>query len=67
VRRSTGCQARCSSNSGRVLPGKRLGQSFRVKLWPTLVFKRDGEVIKQVARPESGDVRQGLEAMAGIG
>jgi thioredoxin 1 len=48
-------------------PGKRLGRSFRVKLWPTLVFMRDGQVVKQVSRPELGEVREGLAAIAGRG
>ncbi|MBS0552113.1 MAG: thioredoxin family protein, partial [Proteobacteria bacterium] len=26
-------------------PGRRLGRSFRVKLWPTLVFLRDGQEV----------------------
>jgi thioredoxin 1 len=43
--------------------GKPLGRSFRVKLWPTLVFIRDGTVIKQMARPGRDDVREGLEAL----
>ena len=34
-------------------PGRRLGRSFRVKLWPNLVFLRDGELRKQLARPDS--------------
>jgi thioredoxin 1 len=42
-------------------PGKPLGRSFRVKLWPTLVFMRDGQVVKQVARPGLGEVLEGLE------
>ena len=46
-------------------PGRPLGRSFRVKLWPTLVFLRDGAVLKQVARPEPVEVRVGLEAIAG--
>jgi thioredoxin 1 len=44
-------------------PGRRLGRSFRVKLWPTLVFLRDGQVVQQVARPEPGAVPAGLEAI----
>ena len=32
-------------------PGRRLGRSFRVKLWPTLVFMRDGEEVARVVRP----------------
>jgi thioredoxin 1 len=45
--------------------GKPLGRSFRVKLWPTLVFLRDGHVVRQLARPEPAEVRAGLEAIAG--
>ena len=45
--------------------GKPLGRSFRVKLWPTLVFLRDGQVVKQVSRPELREVREGLESIAG--
>ena len=43
--------------------GKPLGRSFRVKLWPTLVFMRDGQVVQQVSRPSREEVRQGLEAI----
>jgi thioredoxin 1 len=43
--------------------GKPLGRSFHVKLWPTLVFLRDGQVVKQVSRPEVSEVREGLEAV----
>ena len=46
-------------------PGKRLGRSFRVKLWPKLVFLRGGQVVKQVARPGTPEVREGLEAIDG--
>lgn len=34
-------------------PGRPLGRSFRVKLWPTLVFLRDGEEVARVVRPAS--------------
>lgn len=40
--------------------GKPLGRSFRVKLWPTLVFLKDGQVVRQAVRPEMGEVEQGL-------
>jgi thioredoxin 1 len=33
--------------------GKRLGRSFAVKLWPTLVFLRDGKEVARVVRPGS--------------
>jgi thioredoxin 1 len=32
-------------------PGRPLGRSFRVKLWPTLVFMRDGVEAARVVRP----------------
>jgi thioredoxin 1 len=44
--------------------GKPLGRSFGVKLWPNLVFLRDGAVVQQSARPEADEVRRGLEAIA---
>jgi len=33
--------------------GKRLGRSFGVKLWPTLVVMRDGQEVARVVRPRS--------------
>jgi len=36
-------------------PGRPLGRSFRVKLWPSLIFMRDGEEIARLARPDSAD------------
>ncbi|HYS64988.1 MAG TPA: thioredoxin family protein [Paraburkholderia sp.] len=32
-------------------PGRPLGRSFKVKLWPTLVFMRDGVEVARVVRP----------------
>lgn len=32
-------------------PGRALGRSFRVKLWPTLVLLRDGREVSRVVRP----------------
>ena len=43
--------------------GKPLGRSFRVKLWPTLIFMRDGQVVRQVARPDADEIQTGLEAI----
>jgi len=34
-------------------PGRPLGRSFRVKLWPTLVFLRDGVELARIVRPTS--------------
>ncbi|MDO5627869.1 MAG: thioredoxin family protein [Mobilicoccus sp.] len=39
--------------------GRPLGRSYGVKLWPTLVFLRDGEEVDRVVRP--GD-RTALDA-----
>jgi thioredoxin 1 len=32
-------------------PGRPLGRSFRVKLWPTLVFLREGREVARLVRP----------------
>ncbi|GAC1532893.1 MAG: thioredoxin family protein [Ramlibacter sp.] len=32
--------------------GRRLGRSFGVKLWPTLVFLRDGQERARLVRPQ---------------
>lgn len=43
-------------------PGRPLGRSFRVKLWPTLVFLRDGVEQERLIRPDDETaIRQGLE------
>ncbi|MDE2441067.1 MAG: thioredoxin family protein [Betaproteobacteria bacterium] len=34
-------------------PGRRLGRSYRVKLWPTLIFLRDGQESERLVRPTS--------------
>jgi thioredoxin 1 len=34
--------------------GRRLGRSFAVKLWPTLIFLRDGQEVARLVRP--GDI-----------
>jgi thioredoxin 1 len=42
-------------------PGRRLGRSFGVKLWPTLVFLTAGEEIARLVRPRGADeIRQAL-------
>lgn len=45
-------------------PGKPLGRSFRVKLWPTLVFMKGGEVQFQVSRPEEEQIAEGFAAIS---
>ena len=42
--------------------GKRLGRSFEVKLWPTLVFINQGKEIARLVRPDDTDeIRQALD------
>ena len=44
--------------------GKPLGRSFRVKLWPTLVFPRDGEEVARLVRPTlAGPIADALAAI----
>ena len=45
--------------------GRPLGRSFRVKLWPTLVFLKDGQEVARLVRPQ-GAAAIG-EALAAIG
>ena len=39
---------RCKVEDG---PGRSLGRSYRVKLWPTLVLLRDGQEVGRLVRP----------------
>lgn len=36
-------------------PGRPLGRSFRVKLWPTLIFLKDGVEQARLVRPQSAE------------
>lgn len=42
--------------------GKRLGRSFQVKLWPTLILIQDGEVVAQLVRPSPQELTQAFES-----
>ncbi|MDR5761510.1 thioredoxin family protein [Caballeronia sp. LZ035] len=42
--------------------GRPLGRSFRVKLWPTLVFMLDGREVARLVRP--GDAAEIRDALA---
>ncbi len=35
--------------------GKPLGRAFKVKLWPTLIFLRDGQEVARLVRPDNTD------------
>lgn len=45
-------------------PGRRLGRSFKVKLWPTLIFLHAGSEVLRLVRPD--DVRAIEQALAQI-
>ncbi|HEY6641536.1 thioredoxin family protein [Povalibacter sp.] len=41
--------------------GRPLGRSFAIKLWPTLIFLRDGEEVTRVVRPRNrGELKSAL-------
>ncbi len=47
-------------------PGRRLGRSYRVKLWPTLIVLRDGLEVARIVRPLKADeIRPALVTAAG--
>ncbi|MFM7026262.1 MAG: thioredoxin family protein [Limnohabitans sp.] len=47
-------------------PGRSLGRSFRVKLWPTLIVLRDGQEVARLVRPTRAlEIRQVLQALPG--
>jgi len=46
-------------------PGRPLGRSFRVKLWPTVVVVKDGQEVARVVRP--ADAKELKDALAQAG
>ena len=46
--------------------GKRLGRSFGVKLWPTLIFLSDGKEVARLVRPPGVEaILEALERIRG--
>ncbi|MGB8544419.1 MAG: thioredoxin family protein [Azonexus sp.] len=46
-------------------PGRPLGRSFRVKLWPTLIFMVGGQEVARLVRPASaGEISSALRQIA---
>ena len=44
-------------------PGRKLGRSYRVKLWPTVIALKDGIEMGRVVRPTNAEeVREALAA-----
>ncbi|WP_370583199.1 thioredoxin family protein [Methylophilus sp. QUAN] len=45
--------------------GRRLGRSFHVKLWPTLVFMKDGVEFKRLVRDiDASELRLALQELS---
>jgi thioredoxin 1 len=44
--------------------GRPLGRSFRVKLWPTLVFLKDGKEVARLVRPSGAAIEDALAGLA---
>jgi thioredoxin 1 len=45
-------------------PGRPLGRSYRVRLWPTLVLLRDGQEVARLVRPtQAADILAALKAV----
>ncbi len=45
--------------------GRAQGRAYKVKLWPTLIFLRDGVEVTRLVRPASSeDIDQALRAIA---
>jgi len=46
-------------------PRRKFGRSFAVKLWPTLVFMKDGTEISRFVRPtDTDDIRAALQTIS---
>ncbi|MGZ5198904.1 MAG: thioredoxin family protein [Telluria sp.] len=46
-------------------PGRALGRSFKIKLWPTVIVLKDGQEVARVVRPADSD--EVLAALAKAG
>jgi thioredoxin 1 len=45
--------------------GQRLGRTYAVKLWPTLIFLKDGTEVLRIVRPTDGQtITDALNALA---
>jgi thioredoxin len=47
-------------------PGRSLGRSFQVRLWPSFVFLRDGQVVRQLARPGHASLEEAMDALTSV-
>jgi len=46
-------------------PSRPLGRSFTVRLWPSFVFLRDGQVVRQLARPGYAELEAAFGELVG--
>jgi len=47
-------------------PGRPLGRSFQVRLWPSFVFLREGTVVRQLARPSHASLEEAMSALTSV-
>lgn len=48
--------------------GRPLGRSFEIRLWPTLIFLKDGEEVDSLTRPDSAEaIREALKKISTAG
>ncbi|HWL27475.1 MAG TPA: thioredoxin family protein [Burkholderiaceae bacterium] len=48
--------------------GRRLGRSFKIKLWPSLIFMRDGQEIARLVRPSNAqDIQSAIKQITEAG
>ncbi|HEX5514805.1 MAG TPA: thioredoxin family protein, partial [Gammaproteobacteria bacterium] len=48
--------------------GRRLGRTFGVKLWPTLIFLRHGQEVARLVRPtDEAAIEQALAQLSAAG
>lgn len=49
-------------------PGRPLGRSFGIKLWPTFIFMRDGKEVARLVRPTNAvSIQEALEKIDLLG
>lgn len=44
-------------------PGRPLGRSYGVRVWPNLVFLREGQIVSQLARPSHAQLDEAFAAL----
>ncbi|NJO13336.1 MAG: thioredoxin family protein [Gammaproteobacteria bacterium] len=48
--------------------GRALGRSFEIKLWPTLVFLKDGQEVERLVRPRSAErIAEAMQKISLVG